>query len=287
MRRVSRAIRLLSEIRGENLFDTLLIWGRVGWHYVLGGLSHIFLPQGIKLKADKRRWKWFARYALRKFVFYREVGIWIDLFHILHYNGVGDFPKEWIFFDSGEVGFQVGANRGEYTFWAASRVGSSGLCVALEPNPEAYVDLVRLAALNKFPQVICLPFACGSSFYQAEFHADIDALSVYGDGIFTMRDLVGAEGRFITFQARVVPLDAVVEGLGITRLDFLIIDVEGAELEVLKGAQRSLTSYKPRLYIELHGTADEVETYLRSEGYRFIETVGDREGRAHLRALPE
>lgn len=242
----------------------------------------------MRLRMDKERWSRFARYAFRKPIFHRSHRIWIDLLNFFSIEGIGDFPDGWMYFKNSEIGIQIGANRGEYTFLAARAVGKDGMCIALEPNPLAYIDLVHLAALNRFPNVICLPLACGAQFYEAHFSADLAAVSTYGDGIYSMKGMDKSlpTDQIATFRARVVPLDALVEGLGLPRVDFIIMDVEGAELDILRGAQKLLVTSAPRLYIELHGTASEVESFLKELGYETKGFIGDRNGRAHIWAEP-
>lgn len=50
----------------------------------------------------------------------------------------------------------------------------------------------------------------------------------------------------------VIALDDFMGGFCITRLDYINLDVEGAELEVLEGAKRSIFRYRPRIIVEIH-----------------------------------
>lgn len=58
--------------------------------------------------------------------------------------------------------------------------------------------------------------------------------------------------------------------------DVIKIDVEGAELLVLRGASRTLTEYHPTLFVEIHGTQQHAEccTFLAAKGYRLKEEYG-------------
>lgn len=55
-----------------------------------------------------------------------------------------------------------------------------------------------------------------------------------------------------TFEIKI--LDEVISDYRLPTPDFIKIDVEGAELEVLRGAEATLTGAKPDLFVELHGT---------------------------------
>lgn len=50
-------------------------------------------------------------------------------------------------------------------------------------------------------------------------------------------------------------------------MDWIKIDVEGAEIPVLQGAIETLRRFKPTLWIELHGTEEEVVSFLHTVGY--------------------
>ncbi|WP_414399286.1 FkbM family methyltransferase [Synechococcus sp. B60.2] len=94
------------------------------------------------------------------------------------------------------------------------------------------------------------------------------------------------EGRTIA-QTRLRRVDGIVQGFGLERCDFLIIDVEGYEGEVLRGADAVLRRFRPRLYIEIHDTWDEIESLLRAYGYGIRAWKGNRPGRGHIWAMPE
>ena len=77
----------------------------------------------------------------------------------------------------------------------------------------------------------------------------------------------GWRGRF-----KATTLDEWVESSGITRIDFIKIDTEGAELEILKGGLNCLKRFKPKLLVEAHTFVEEsllpnVEELLKSLGY--------------------
>jgi hypothetical protein len=78
-------------------------------------------------------------------------------------------------------------------------------------------------------------------------------------------------------ETEVIDLDALVAQQALTRLDVIKMDVEGAELEVIKGGLKTLEQYKPILLIELFDAAlqkqgasvDAVVAQLKEAGYSF------------------
>jgi len=88
----------------------------------------------------------------------------------------------------------------------------------------------------------------------------------------------------------VVSIDGLVAD-GLPAPDVVKIDVEGAELEVLDGMERTLRELRPALVIELHETNVPVADRLESAGYRVEnldgpEPVRDAPGDVHVLARP-
>lgn len=83
----------------------------------------------------------------------------------------------------------------------------------------------------------------------------------------------------------VVTLDEYCERLGLDRIDFIRMDIEGAELKALAGALGVIERDRPHVLIEIHppmlqarfgGSAEEVVELFRSRGYRMFALNGDR-----------
>ncbi|MCX8113109.1 MAG: FkbM family methyltransferase [Bacteroidia bacterium] len=68
-------------------------------------------------------------------------------------------------------------------------------------------------------------------------------------------------------------IDKLAETLALQRVDWIKIDVEGAEVAVLEGAQEVLRRFKPTIWMELHDTWAEVETFLTQHGYTICEKI--------------
>ena len=145
----------------------------------------------------------------------------------------------------GDVFVDVGAHVGYYTLLAAKLVGESGKVIAVEPNPPTIVRLERDIALNPFRNIVVRKVACTDKettlkFFQAP---------VENTGESSINKSNAREGAEISVPG--VPLDKIVQELGIKRVDLVKIDVEGAEMSVLGGMTDIIATYHPKVAIEL------------------------------------
>lgn len=174
----------------------------------------------------------------------------------------------------GDVVVDIGAHKGAYTYWMARRVGPNGRVFAFEPQPRLAATLNTVAASMKSSGSIVVENAAVSSRS--------------GEGLLSIPD--GDDSPCATMEARqegwgrrtlvrTITLDeyfAARPDAG--RIAFIKCDVEGHELEVLRGASLILEEHRPLLLLECEKRhrADEstesVFAYLRSltyEGFYF------------------
>ena len=160
----------------------------------------------------------------------------------------------------GDVFFDVGANVGFFTLLAARLVGPSGTVVAFEPQPENLEALRGNVSLNGFSNVIVDPRAVSGSS---------------GSGVLdwrnppTARLVDGGEahsGR--SFSVRTTSIDDYVADNPGHVPRMVKIDVEGHELDVIRGMKRTLLEHGPTILCELHRTNRELASALRELGYR-------------------
>jgi FkbM family methyltransferase len=134
----------------------------------------------------------------------------------------------------------VGANVGVYAAALAHAVGARGRVVAVEPHPVAGALLERNAAVAR----------------RAPIHVDRRAVAAdagcqsFRFGASSELSGLVAEGGDIRVET--VPLDVLIGGLAWPRLDFVKIDVEGAEESVLSGASRTLAVADPVVMLEVN-----------------------------------
>jgi len=156
-------------------------------------------------------------------------------------------PKE------GDVVIDVGAHIGPYTLKAAKRVGLNGKVIAIEADPENFDILNRNIQLNKLTNVIALNYAAYSKEDKIRLYLLKGKESSYTKYNTVMTDRAGNEKRFVEVQANT--LDYLLQSNGIKheQVNWIKIDVEGAEFDVLKGAKDILSkSNNISLLIEIH-----------------------------------
>lgn len=131
----------------------------------------------------------------------------------------------------GDVFVDVGANIGWHSLVAASRVGAAGRVHAFEPVSSTFDELASNIALNHFDQVVMHKFGL----------SDCDGVvDIFGnkDSDSGGNSLIHGEGYSILEKIRIRRGEDVLTELGVDRIDLLKVDVEGAEIMVLRGLQR-------------------------------------------------
>jgi|SRR6185312_1812097 len=194
----------------------------------------------------------------------------------------------------GKVFYDVGANVGWYSLLAARAVGPSGSVVAFEPSLSVASFAERNAAVNGLANVtvVCaaltdedgwLTFLEKGNMQGRLDKDDFDAQAEFRAG----RDQ-RIHGRVPVPAAR---LDSWLEQTGSPAPDVVKIDVEGAELGVLRGMAETIRRSGPTLVIELHRTNEAVADFLDGVGYEHAPLDSEQPTReasplAHVLARP-
>lgn len=146
--------------------------------------------------------------------------------------------------DPNAVVLDVGANVGAWTVPFARRLGSGGHVFAFEPVPANRERLERAVSQNELANVTILPFALGD----ADATVDMWLRSSVTGAASGTAALVPAGAGHVTTTMR--PMDAWVEQAALDHLDFVKLDVEGAELMVLAGAEQTVARFRPLILAE-------------------------------------
>jgi FkbM family methyltransferase len=147
-------------------------------------------------------------------------------------------PKE------GDVVVDVGSAFGFYTILSSKLVGLKGKVVAIEAQPESFEMLNRNIKLNGLANVITLNYAV---------YSKKSRLKLYHSYSIMQERAGNNKKKFVEVHANT--LDYLLSYFTqITEVNWIKIDVEGVELDVLKGARDILSNSNDiRLLIEIHG----------------------------------
>lgn len=163
----------------------------------------------------------------------------------------------------GETWLDVGANCG-YTSLAMSRaVGPEGRVFAFEPALATAACLERTGLANGLAQLTPLPFALSD--------APMPAVSRFVTDRGMIDSQMADDGRRETIAIVAVGLDAIWEGIApeVSTVHGIKIDVQGMELEALRGMRRILTLHRPKVVLEIHRdvSRDDILSLLEGCGY--------------------
>ncbi len=131
--------------------------------------------------------------------------------------------------------FDVGANKGEWSRILQDLYPEAQLFM-FEPQPSCQTILSDLNLSNS----VLIPSAVGSEKGILELYSPSDASGIAS--LHERRDSYFNDKKFDVTEVSVVTIDDVVEENNLTKIDFMKMDIEGHELEALKGALKSLES---------------------------------------------
>ena len=159
----------------------------------------------------------------------------------------------------GECFWDIGAHKGYVSLVAARRIGETGRVYAFEPARVNLWFLRKHLVWNAISRVRVMPLAV----------SDFDGESCFGGGSSLSFRLGGGGER-----VRVWSIKALLESGGLPQPTFIKIDVEGAEMEVLRGAGEHLFAPDRCIMVATHSKACYVEckALLHRCGFRLVES---------------
>lgn len=175
-------------------------------------------------------------------------------------------------FGDGVFAIDGGANIGVHTLEWARHMHGWGRVLAFEAQEVVYYALAGNIALNNILNARArlaalgersgeLPIPQPDYFKQASF------------GSLEMRqsarnEFIGQSVSYAEADCSLVPMSHL-DGMDLARLDFIKLDVEGMEIEVLRGGRESLARHKPIMLVEIiKSDRTAIETFLADLGYR-------------------
>jgi FkbM family methyltransferase len=187
----------------------------------------------------------------------------------------------------GDIVVDIGAHIGLYTIISSKRVGTNGKVIAIEADPGNFEMLNRNIKLNQLTNVIALNYAAYSKETKIKLYLPS------GESGFTkyntiVSDWANNEDKFVEVNANTLDYLLQLNQIREEEVNWIKIDVEGAEFEVLKGATNVLSKSKDiALLMELHGPPNvyrpKVQEFLNLYNFKIeLEKSYDENGSMHI-----
>lgn len=161
----------------------------------------------------------------------------------------------------GDVVVDAGAFTGDYTIFAARKVGKNGKVIAFEPDSKNRGILKKNLKHERLNNVIIVPKGLWNKNTVLKFR-NLDGLH---------SNLASIDGNI---SINVVKLDDELKKLGIKKINVLKMDIEGAEIEAIKGSIKTLKKSNPFVKIASYHIVNGKETrifleiFLKKLGYQ-------------------
>jgi len=172
----------------------------------------------------------------------------------------------------GQVFIDVGAHVGKYAMQVAPIVGKEGLVIALEPDLNNYEALLRSIELNSLENIV--------PFNVAAWH-DNCRLKLYNAVVSIYHSVkIDAGSGWVVVEARTI--DSIVDELGVEHVDWVKIDVEDAEVEVLRGLEKTLLRHRPNIILEIqYRNMDAIRKFAAARDYTLSPIVEEQTPRSN------
>ncbi len=176
--------------------------------------------------------------------------------------------------ESGSVVYDIGANIGIYSIFAAQYVGSAGMVYAFEPHLFNACSLLRNINKNKFQNRIKI-LTC--ALHDHEACVDFNYNSVKAGSSGSQLDHVIDEGGKVFIPKAVelkhaTTIDLLISDGILRSPDFVKLDVDGNELLILKGMEETLESSLRSIQVEVHPKdGDSIVQLLKSHNFELKE----------------
>jgi FkbM family methyltransferase len=177
----------------------------------------------------------------------------------------------------GDVIVEIGANVGSETVGFSDIVGATGVVHAFEPYPPNLVELRVNAEQARYRNINVWALALSDGEGNVQFADPRPGNSGSGHLLGVANDQMSASPATEVTEVRCTTLDSLMLQLGRPRL--VVVDAEGHDAAVLRGAERLLTAYQPVIVLEVveellarsGSTPSEVASHLSRLGYNVVE----------------
>ncbi len=257
---------LLRELRGAKLYDKVILYSIKATYLAIRAVLRLFLGRAGRdkfclkhrinfedflyrtveiLRLDKSLLVVFTS-PKHDYKFYSRITRKVNNF-LIHdvYASMIDHEEDIVQQFSPKIGdivVDVGAAFGFYSIVASKMVGQLGKVIAIEPQPDSFDMLNRNIKLNKLKNILTLNYAASSRKTTLKLYSSYS----------TIEERAGqSPQQYVEISADT--LDNLLRQLAIDEANWIKVDVEGAELDVLKGAAGILSKSRDlALFVEVH-----------------------------------
>lgn len=152
--------------------------------------------------------------------------------------------------NNGDVVISCGAFMGETTIWFADKVGRNGKVYSFEPTEYTYNVAIRNVINNSLQDVVTM-VQCGV------WDEDTDLEINVSKGL-EEKSCNSITGGGVGEKIKAIKIDTYVKRNNINKVDFIKMDIEGAEMKALIGASNTIKRYKPQLAICVYHKSDDL-----------------------------
>jgi FkbM family methyltransferase len=145
--------------------------------------------------------------------------------------------------EPGMTVLDIGSNLGYYALLEARGVGATGTVIAIEPVPNNARLLAANIEANGYSNVHIFEVAIGASVGRAPIY-----LAPHSN----CHSMAFPDGPGEKIEVPVLTVDSLVSQLGLSTVHLVRMDIEGYEVEALRGMQNTLRVHAPHLLMELH-----------------------------------
>jgi FkbM family methyltransferase len=170
----------------------------------------------------------------------------------------------------GETVMDIGCHKGAYLHWLQLRVGVTGKVIAFEPQPTLHSYLQNIISnVQNYTNVQLHPYALSNKHGKLDFFVPKGKTNTSPGA--TLNTQKNEQEDCTILQVEVRCVDDFINDIT-NKLSFIKIDVEGHELELLQGAQATISKYHPIVLIELEARHCSIERVM--EVFNLIQQHG-------------